>query len=97
MSRFFFGMITGAAMLYVAMHYHLVRGQDGIVLVPKISNNLTNTYVDIREFTLEDWRSHKPLAAAILKSDQSALLSDATLGGFRENINGLVDGLFSSR
>ena len=97
MSRFIFGMITGATLLYVAMHYHVVNGKQGVFLVPKISNNLTDIYVDIREFGLDDWQDHKPLAAAIMKSDQSEILSDEALGGFRDNIHDLVDGLFSSR
>jgi len=74
MSRFLFGMITGAALLFVAMHYHIVRGKDGVFVVPKISNNLSDVYVDTRQFDLGDWKSHKPLAAAIMQSDRSDLL-----------------------
>ncbi|MEM6363687.1 MAG: hypothetical protein AAF539_11340 [Planctomycetota bacterium] len=95
MGRFFFGMITGATLLYVAMHYHLVRGDEGVYLVPKISNNLSDVYVDIRDFGLSDWQDNKPLAAALMKSDRAELLSDSTLGGFRDNIHDLVDGLFA--
>lgn len=95
MSRFFFGMLTGAVLMYGSMHYHLVRGEEGFFLVPKISNNLQDVYVDIREYTLADWKEHKPLAAAIMKSNRSELLSDTTLTGFRENVHSLVDGLFA--
>ncbi|MEM1226803.1 MAG: hypothetical protein AAGJ40_13975 [Planctomycetota bacterium] len=95
MSRFIFGMVVGAALLFACERYHLVHGQDGFFIVPKISNGLTDVYVDIRSFTLDDWRAHKPLAAAIMKSDRSEVLSDAALGGFRDNIGGLVEGLFS--
>lgn len=94
MSRFFFGMITGAALLFVAMHYHVVRGNDGVFLVPKISNNLSDVYVDTREFQLGDWQQHKPLAAAIMQSNQTHLLEDSSLSSFRSTISGLVDGLF---
>ncbi len=94
MSRFLYGMITGAAMLYVAMHFHVVRGNDGVFLVPKLSNNLSDVYVDIRQYKLRDWEAHKPLAAAIMKSNQSHLLDDATLGGFRTSVTSLVNGLF---
>jgi len=97
MSRFLFGMITGAALLFVAMHYHIVQGKDGVFVVPKISNNLSDIYVDTREFNLEDWKSHKPLAAAIMQSDRSDLLEDASLQSFRERVGGLVEGLFSDR
>ena len=97
MSRFLFGMITGAVLLYAAMHYHIVRGNDGVFLVPKISNNLSDIYVDTREFGLGDWQSHKPLAAAIMQSNQSHLLGDSSLASFRATMQGLVDGLFSNR
>ncbi|TWT93076.1 hypothetical protein [Neorhodopirellula pilleata] len=95
MSRFFFGMLLGAVLMYGAMHYHLVRGDEGFFLVPKVTNQLGEVYVDIRGFTLDDWREHKPLAAAIMKSNRSELLSDAALGGFRQNLHSVVDRLFS--
>ncbi len=94
MSRFLFGMVAGALLLYVAMHYHVVRGNDGVFLVSKISNNLSDVYVDTRSFDLSDWNQHKPLAAAIMQSNQSHLLEDASLNTFRDSVAGLVDGLF---
>ena len=95
MSRFLFGMVTGAALLFVAMHFHVVRGNEGVYVVPKISNNLSDIYVDTREFSLSDWNAHKPLAAAIMKSEQTHLLEDASLNSFRDRVGELVGGLFS--
>lgn len=95
MSRFLYGMIAGAALMYVAMHYHVVRGNQGVFLVPKLSNNLSDVFVDTRQFELADWRQHKPLAAAIMQNNQSQLLDGASLNSFRDSIRGLVDGLFS--
>ncbi len=97
MSRFLYGMITGAALLYVAMHFHVVRGNDGVFLVTKISNNLSDVYVDTRSFQLDDWKSHKPLAAAIMRSNQSHLLEDSSLSSFRDTVSGLVSGLFGNQ
>lgn len=96
MSKFFFGMILGAVLMYGSMHYHLVRGEDGIFMVPKMTNDLGDVYVDIRNFTLEDWKQHKPLAAAIMNSDRSEILADSTLSGFRDSMHSIVDRLFSS-
>lgn len=95
MARFIFGMLTGAALLFLAMHYHIVRGNEGVFLVPKISNNLTDVYVDVRSYSLSDWQSHKPLAAAIMQSNQAHLLDDSSLNSFRHTVGELVDGLFS--
>ena len=88
------GMICGAALLFIAMHYHIVRGNEGIVLVPKISNNLADVYVDIREFDLQQWKNHKPLAAAIMKSNQAHLLEDSAHQSFGNTVRDLFDGLF---
>lgn len=93
-SRFLFGLIAGALIMYVAMHYHVVRGNQGVYLVPKLSNNLSDVYVDTRDFDIDDWRQHKPLAAAIMESNQTHLLEDASLKSFRESVRGLVDSLF---
>ncbi|TWT74338.1 hypothetical protein [Allorhodopirellula solitaria] len=95
MLKFFSGVVLGAALIYNAMHFHLVRGQNGVFMVSKETSNLSDVYVDIRNFTLDDWRQHKPLAAAMVKSDHSELLDDATLAGFRENMHSIVDRLFA--
>lgn len=94
MSRFLFGMICGAGLLYTAMHYHVIRGDEGYYLVAKISNNLSNVYTDTRGYTLADWKDHRTVAAAIVKSNNGELLEDASLGAFRDSIQGMVDGLF---
>lgn len=96
MWKFLGGLILGAGLMYGALHFHLVRGQSGIFMVSKVTSDLSDVYVDIRGFTLEDWKRHKPLAAAIIKSDRSELLDDATLSGFRENVHAVVDRLFST-
>ena len=94
MSRFFAGMVCGALLLFLVMHYHVVRGNNGVVLVPKISNNLSGIYTDIREFDLEDWKGHKSLAAAIMRSNQSALLEDSAHRNFGDSVRRVVDDLF---
>lgn len=94
MKQFIAGMLCGAFLLYIAMHYHIVRTNNGTSLVPKVSNNLKDVYVDVRQYNLSDWQQHKPLAAAIMKSDQSEILEDASLASFRDSMRGLVDDLF---
>lgn len=96
MSRFFAGMVCGALLLFVVMHYHVVRGNNGVVLVPKISNNLSDIYTDIREFDLNDWQNHKVLAAAIMRSNQSQLLEDSAHRSFGDGIRRVVDEVFGS-
>lgn len=93
-SSFFLGMLTGAALLGSAMHFHFVRSSQGLLMVPKVSKGLEDTYVDIRDFNLEDWQQHRALAASIIKSDRSELISGQSMDNFRSNIESIIDGLF---
>lgn len=96
-TSFLFGMVVGAALLGGAMHYHFVRSSQGLLMVPKISKGLGDTYTDIREFELADWQEHRALAAALVKSDKAELLADNSLTNFRQSINGVLDGLFGPK
>ena len=93
-TSFLLGMVVGAALLGGAMNYHFVRSSQGLLMVPKISKGLGDTYVDIREFQLQDWQQHRALAAALVNSDRSELLADNSLSNFRNSSDGVLDGLF---
>ncbi len=90
MTRFVFGMVVGAGLLYVAMHYHVVRGQQGVFMVPKLETDLEAVYTDIREFTMQDWQSHPTLAAAIMESNRSQLIDETIHDGLSETVHGMV-------
>jgi hypothetical protein len=96
MSRFLAGMACGALLLFVTMHYHIVRGNRGVVLVPKINNNLSHVYTDVRDFDLQDWKEHRALAAAIMRSNQSELLNDSASRHFGNALQGVVEDLFGN-
>jgi hypothetical protein len=93
-TSFLLGMIVGAVLLSSAMHYHFVRSRQGLLMVPKITKGLDDTYVDIRDFQLRDWQQHRSLAAALMKSDRAELLADNSLTQFRQTIDGVLSGLF---
>jgi hypothetical protein len=95
MSRFFFGMLAGAAMLYVGMHFHFVRGDGGVFLVPKTESSISDVYVDIRGFRLDHWKAHKPLAKAIHVSNQKHLAKETPPLAFRDKVEDVVSGLMS--
>ncbi len=90
-------MFCGALLLFVVMHYHIVRGNNGVVLVPKISNNLAGIYTDIRAFDLQDWQNHKALAAAIMRSNQADLLEDSAHRNFGDAVRRVVDDVFGGQ
>jgi hypothetical protein len=90
LGTFFFGMIAGLTIFYVANYYHIVRSSSGVFVIPKINQNLSDTYVDTRNFDLSDWQQHRMLAASILRSERKELLDDSTLSGFRTSVTSLL-------
>ncbi len=84
------GMITGAILLYVANHYHIVRSDKGLFAIPKLNQTLKDTYVDVRDFSLRDWQAHPMLAASILGSEHKEILEDTSLSGFRNKVGSMV-------
>lgn len=90
--NFIAGMVAGAAMLAMATHYHVVRGKQGVFVVRKVQNNLSDIYVDTRGFTVSDWAEHRMLAAAIMRSNRSEVFQDSSLDGFRSQVQEFVTG-----
>ena len=70
-------MVVGGALVYMALHYHLIRGADGMHLVRKSNVTLSDTYVDIRDFGPRDWRDHPQAAAATIGSGKESLMQSA--------------------
>lgn len=87
----------GALLMFVAMNYHIVRANDGHHMIRKSTANLSSSYVDIREFTVSDWKQQSELAKNIANSDDETLLQEALQSGFSntaENIlRGALEGL----
>jgi hypothetical protein len=87
---FVFGVITGAAMLYVATNYHVIRSSDGVEIIPKQSARLSEAYVDIRTFSMGDWASHPQLAAALVQANKQHLVGDSAVQALQQSVNQLV-------
>ena len=90
LSSFLLGMATGAALLYVAMNYHVLRAGDGFHLVAKQSPRLSDTFVDIRDFSVADWASHPQLAAALVQAKKEYLLGNSAATAIQENVKQLL-------
>ena len=94
MGRFVMGMIVGAVLLYTTMHYHVIRSDRGFHLVPKFSQDFSYIYTDIRDFDLDDWRRHKPVAAALMRNQQGDLVGGSAADSFRNAVDRAIDGWF---
>lgn len=97
LGNFAAGMVVGATLLGVVMHYHIVHGKQGVFVVPKVHNNLSDIYVDTRSFTLEDWQQHRMLAVSIMRADRGDVFQDASLDAFRSSVQEYVRGWINSR
>lgn len=87
LSSFCLGLATGAALLHMATMYHVVRASDGMHFVEKQPPRLSDTYVDVRTFTMTDWAGHPQLASALVQANQQQLLGDSAAGAVREAVN----------
>lgn len=90
---FVMGVICGGALTAGTMNFHVVRADDGVHLVRKLTAGINEPYVDVRTFTAADWNEHKTLAAAIVRSGKGDILKDSSLKNFKNSIEGWLNGL----
>jgi hypothetical protein len=87
---FLLGVVVGALLLYVAMHYHVVRSKDGIHLVTKRPARLSESFVDIRGFSMADWTAHPQLAGALVQANKQHLLGESAADSIHQSLNQLL-------
>lgn len=93
LGKLIIGFILGGLFVYGSQRYHVVRADDGLHLVPKLTASFSETYVDVRSFGISDWAEHRTLAAALVKSDKEDLLEGAAIDNFRSGIRTAVESL----
>ena len=92
-TSFLAGVVVGAAGIFGMLRYHVVRGEDSLHLVPKISSHLGEIHVDVRQFGLSDRNEHRSLAVAIVRADKDDLLNRSASDNLRHFIDRVLDGL----
>ncbi len=88
---FFTGVLTGGAIIYFTMNYHLIHAQDGFHLIPKVNAQLSSTYADIRAYKVADWAQHADIAAALVNANRRDLLDNAINGTLNNGIDRLLN------
>ena len=81
---------TGAVLLHGATNYHVVRASDGFTSSPSSRPGLSETFVDIRAFSMTDWAGHPQLASALVQANQQQLLGDSAASALQESVNQLL-------
>jgi hypothetical protein len=84
LSTFLLGMVAGAGLLQGATTYHVVRASDGFHLIAKQPARLSETYVDIRAFTMTDWAARPQLASALVQANHRQLLGESAAGALQD-------------
>ena len=93
LGSFLLGAAVGAALLGMVMHYHIVRGKQGVFLLRKVSNGMADIYVDTRDFTVADWQQHRELALAIMRANRGEVFQQAAVRDLRSTAEEFVGGL----
>jgi hypothetical protein len=89
-SSFLFGFVTGAALFYVAMNYHLIRSGEGFHFVGKQPPRLSEAFLDVRSFTVGDWAGHPQVAAALVQADKQHLISNSAAGALQQELHEML-------
>jgi hypothetical protein len=93
MRNFLLGLAVGCGLMFCALTYHVLRADDGFHLVPKLEASFGQSYVDICDFTVQDWMEHRSLAAAIIRDDKESLMSDSAEESFRARVRDALRGV----
>jgi hypothetical protein len=94
---FILGFLLGGATVFGSLHYHVVRANDGVHFIPKMSSTFTETLVDIRSFGFEEWNQHRSLAFAIQQAGKTELLQGVALQPVQNAVDGMRDILSGNR
>ena len=88
---FVLGMITGGALLYGALNYHVVRAKDGFHFIAKTRSGLADTYVDIRDFRVADLANHPDLVEALVRANKGDLTLNTAADALQNGIDRFLD------
>ena len=92
-SAFVFGFIAGGVVVLGSLKYHVVKADDGLHLVPKMSVTLSETYVDVRHFDARDWSAHPSLTAALVRAGKNDLIKGAAIDSLFDGVEGLLQSM----
>ena len=83
-----FGMLLGAAAMFIAFKFHVIRTKDDWVFVPKPSASLVDAYVDVREWDTAEWTKHTQLVKALVLTGRADLVRKSVTSRFMDKTFG---------
>lgn len=86
-----FGALLGAAAMFIAFKFHVVRTKDDWVFVPKPSASLVDAYSDVREWDTAEWTKHPQLVKALVLTGRADLVRKAVTKRWMDKVFGERD------
>ena len=83
----FLGIILGGGLVYGLFQFHLVRADEGWLIVPKPQASMNEPFADVRQWDAAEWADHPQLIEALIAHGRGDLVK-------RSVSNGLIRGLF---
>jgi hypothetical protein len=87
---FLIGLAVGIAMLYLTMHFTIVRATDGFHWIPKVNAKLDLPYEDVRDFKAEHWQRRPALTMSIIKARKAYLMDEQSVQKFKQTTNRML-------
>ena len=72
---FFF--VLGGAAVAATYEIHVVRSDEGFLVIPKEADGLKDVYADIREWDVKEWRNHSGLMKALITNGHQDLVKQS--------------------
>ena len=83
-----FGVLLGAAAMFIAFKSHVIRTKEGWVYVPKPSASLVDSFVDVREWKTTDWDKHPQLKKTLEQAGRTDLIPKPATTRWIDNVFG---------
>ena len=83
-----FGALLGAAAMFIAFKFHVLRTKDDWVFVPKPSASLVDAYVDVREWDTAEWMKHPQLVKSLVLTGRADLVRRSVTNRWMEKTFG---------
>ncbi len=87
----------GAGAVYYGLSHHVVVTENGTLSLSKKNMAIAETYVDIRDWSAEDFRAHPAVTQALVDNGHGDLVPLTATGPLRgavkEAVQGVIDDL----
>ena len=68
-------LVVGGVITYTGLAYHIVSTGDGRVWVPKAELGLSDTFVDISDWTASDFIDNTKITSALVENGHAGLVA----------------------